>query len=107
MHLNAADMSPETIGKDTDAAAIDLEVFDRSVEPTFAVIWPALNRSSPTCWRGRGRSCTPVRRPRSSVSPSAPLRHHEGRHHLPRLARRFDDGAETASGPTPPHLVRP
>jgi NAD(P)-dependent dehydrogenase (short-subunit alcohol dehydrogenase family) len=32
VHLNAADMSPETIGKDTDAASIELEVFDRSVE---------------------------------------------------------------------------
>jgi NAD(P)-dependent dehydrogenase (short-subunit alcohol dehydrogenase family) len=32
VHLNAADMSPETIGRDTDAVSIDLEVFDRSVE---------------------------------------------------------------------------
>lgn len=31
VHINAADMSPETIGKDTDAATIDLDIFDRSV----------------------------------------------------------------------------
>ena len=31
VHVNAADMSPETIGNDTDAATIDLDVFDRSV----------------------------------------------------------------------------
>jgi NAD(P)-dependent dehydrogenase (short-subunit alcohol dehydrogenase family) len=32
VHINAADMSPETIGYDTDAATIDLDVFDRSVQ---------------------------------------------------------------------------
>jgi NAD(P)-dependent dehydrogenase (short-subunit alcohol dehydrogenase family) len=31
VHVNAADMSPETVGKDTDAASIELDVFDRSV----------------------------------------------------------------------------
>jgi NAD(P)-dependent dehydrogenase (short-subunit alcohol dehydrogenase family) len=30
-HVNAADTSPETIGRDTDAASIDLEVFDRTI----------------------------------------------------------------------------
>jgi NAD(P)-dependent dehydrogenase (short-subunit alcohol dehydrogenase family) len=30
-HVNAADMSPETIGRDTDAATIELEVFDRTI----------------------------------------------------------------------------
>jgi NAD(P)-dependent dehydrogenase (short-subunit alcohol dehydrogenase family) len=31
VHVNAADMSPETIGNDTDAASMDLAVFDRTV----------------------------------------------------------------------------
>lgn len=31
VHVNAADMSPEAIQSDTDAVAIDLDVFDRSV----------------------------------------------------------------------------
>jgi NAD(P)-dependent dehydrogenase (short-subunit alcohol dehydrogenase family) len=31
MHINAADLSPETIGNDTDAVSIDLDVFDRTI----------------------------------------------------------------------------
>jgi NAD(P)-dependent dehydrogenase (short-subunit alcohol dehydrogenase family) len=31
VHVNAADMTMETIGNDSDAASIDLDVFDRSV----------------------------------------------------------------------------
>jgi NAD(P)-dependent dehydrogenase (short-subunit alcohol dehydrogenase family) len=30
-HVNAADTSPDVIGRDSDAAAIDLEVFDRTI----------------------------------------------------------------------------
>jgi NAD(P)-dependent dehydrogenase (short-subunit alcohol dehydrogenase family) len=30
-HVNAADTSPDTIGRDTDAVSIDLEVFDRTI----------------------------------------------------------------------------
>lgn len=31
MHVNAADLSPETIGRDTDAVDIDLAAFDRTI----------------------------------------------------------------------------
>ena len=31
MHVNAADLSPATIGNDSDAIAIDLDVFDRTI----------------------------------------------------------------------------
>ena len=31
VHINAADMSPQTIGNDTDVGSIDLDVFDRTM----------------------------------------------------------------------------
>lgn len=31
VHVNAADLSPETIGRDTDAVDIDLDAFDRTI----------------------------------------------------------------------------
>ena len=31
VHINAADLSPETIGNDTDAVGIELDVFDRTI----------------------------------------------------------------------------
>ena len=31
VHVNAADLSPETISRDTDAQSIDLDVFDRTI----------------------------------------------------------------------------
>ncbi len=31
VHVNAADLSPDTIGNDSDAATIDLDVFDRTI----------------------------------------------------------------------------
>lgn len=31
IHTNAADLSPDTIGNDTDAVSIDLDVFDRTI----------------------------------------------------------------------------
>jgi hypothetical protein len=47
VHINAADLSPETTGNDTDAVSICLDAFDRTVRTGLRVIsLPPTARSS-------------------------------------------------------------
>jgi NAD(P)-dependent dehydrogenase (short-subunit alcohol dehydrogenase family) len=73
VHVNAADLAPATILGDTDALDVPLEVFDHTIAVDMRGHLLCTRHALPhlSCG-GAGRSSTPVRRRRSSASPSAP-----------------------------------
>ena len=102
LHANAADLSPETIGRDSDAFDVPLEVFDQTLagEPAAATCCAPATRCR-TCWRAAAvRSSTPARRPGTSASPSGRRTRCRRRASTRWCATSRRSGAGRGSGPT-------